>query len=112
MSLGRVCPKRVGRGPPQSGSPEGGGEERRQCRALAEACKVFGENWLYPDSHVSSQPPEALSPEFDSPRGAGGVDEGLAGSEVMASSRGAQAGGRGSKEHMFGGGRASGWEAK
>lgn len=59
----------------------------RQCRTLAEARKGFSENWLYPDSHASSQPPQALSPEFGGPRGAEGVDAGLARSEVMASSR-------------------------
>ena len=58
----------------------------RQCRTLAEACKGFSENWLYPDSHASRQPPQALSPEFGGPRGAEGVDTGLARSEVMASS--------------------------
>lgn len=71
--------------PPLNPRPELLSRER-QCRTLAEARKGFSENWLYPDSHASSQPPQALSPEFGGPRGAEGVDAGLAGLEVMASS--------------------------
>lgn len=106
----RVCSKRVGGGPLRAAlqGEEGG---RGQCGAPGAACKGLSENRLCPDSHASSQPPCTLCPEFGGPRDTGGVGEGLAGSEVMASSGGSQAGRRGSKEHVFGSKRASGWEA-
>lgn len=60
--------------PPWKGGPwppgllSGGRREGiRQYGALGEAYKGRSENWLHPDSHASSQPPKALSPESVAP---------------------------------------------
>lgn len=63
------------------------------------AYKELSENWLCPDSHGSSQPQKALSPECSGPKGAGGENEGLAGSGAMRAS--GQATGRASEEHIW-----------